>query len=138
MKRNSKTSVALHALAHLVKRQAPITSDELGKCLHTNPVVIRRVLGELKKKEIVTSEKGHGGGWVVNKHPSEISFSDVFNALGEKLIPNAPELDENDQCLIMKTLALVMRDFLNDAEQLLDEKLQKISLEDIVGNVSGT
>lgn len=132
MKKNSRSSVALHALAHLVKRQESITSEDLGKCLNTNPVVIRRVLGELKKNGIVASEKGHGGGWVVTKHPKQISFSDVFNALGEKLVPDAPQADKNEQCLIMKTLTLVMNDFLSDAELLIDKKLQKISLDDIV------
>lgn len=132
MKKNSRASVALHALAHLVKRQAPVTSEELGKCLQTNPVVIRRVLGELKKKGIVDSEKGHGGGWIITKHPKQISFSEVFDALGEKLVPEAPKLDEDEQCLIMRTLALIMSDFLSDAEMLLDKRLKQISLYDIV------
>ena len=132
MKKNSRASVALHALAHLVKRQAPVTSEELGKCLQTNPVVVRRVLGELKKKGIVASGKGHGGGWIVTKHPKQINFSEVFEALGEKLVPEAPQLDENENCLIMKTLALLMSDFLSDAEVLLDNRLKKISIHDIV------
>lgn len=132
MKKNSRASVALHALAHLVKRQAPITSEELGECLQTNPVVIRRVLGSLKKKGIVDSGKGHGGGWVIAKQPKQINFRDVFEALDEKLVPEAPELDRNEQCLIMKTLAVVMSDFLSDAEILLNDKLKKISIYDIV------
>lgn len=137
MKKNSKASVALHALAHLAKRQAPITSDELGSCLHTNPVVVRRVLGELKKKGIVGSEKGHGGGWIITKHPKQISFSDVFNALGEKLVPEAPAVDTTEPCLIMRTLALIMSDFLSDAEILLDKRLKKMSLYDVVDIDSG-
>lgn len=132
MKKNSRTSVALHALAHLVKRQAPVTSEDLGKCLQTNPVVIRRVLGELKKAGIVDSEKGHGGGWIVIKHSKQISFSEVFNALDEKLVPEAPKLDKDEQCLIMRTLALIMSDFLSDAEALLDNRLKKISVHDVV------
>lgn len=132
MKKNSRASVALHALAHLVKRQTPITSEELGKCLQTNPVVIRRVLGELKKAGIVDSEKGHGGGWVVTKSSTQISFSDVFTALGEKLVPEAPELEKDEQCFIMKTLAVIMSDFLSDAEALLDSRLKKISVHDVV------
>lgn len=132
MKKNSRASVALHALAHLVKRQAPVTSEDLGKCLQTNPVVIRRVLGELKKKGIVGSGKGHGGGWVVTKPPKQISFNEVFDALGEKLVPEAPKPDKDEQCLIMKTLALIMSDFLSDAEALLDNRLKKISVHDIV------
>lgn len=132
MKKNSRASVALHALAHLVTRQAPVTSGDLGKCLRTNPVVIRRVLGDLKKAGIVDSEKGHGGGWIVKKSPTQISFSDVFTALGEKLVSEAPQLDKDEQCLIMRTLALIMSDFLSDAEALLDNRLKKISVYDVV------
>ena len=132
MKKNSRVSLALHALAHLVKQRAPITSEDLGKCLQTNPVVVRRVLGALKKAGIVDSEKGHGGGWTVAKLPQQISFSEVFAALDEKLLPEAPELDQGEQCLIMKTLALIMSDFLRDAETLLDTRLKQISIHDIV------
>lgn len=132
MKKNSKASVALHALAHLIKQQAPVTSEALGICLQTNPVVVRRVLGELKKKGIVESEKGHGGGWIVAKDAKDISFSDVFHALDEKLVPAAPKLDNDEQCMIMKTLALIMSDFLSDAQALLDNRLKKISIHDLV------
>ena len=135
MKKNSRSSVALHSLVSLVKADRPLTSEELGECQNTNPVIIRKVLGELKKKGIVSSEKGHGGGWVVLKSPKEISFHDIFQALNESLLPPGISLDKDEHCLIMKSVAETMDDFLIDAKILLEKKFKKILLQDIVDGI---
>lgn len=132
MKKNSKTSVALHAIIHLIKSTEPVTSEKLGECLHTNPVVIRRVLGELKKAGIVASEKGHGGGWVVIKKPGDITFYDIFESLNDSLLPPPIALDNDEGCLIMRTIANTMEEFLTEADALLATKLKEISIDDVV------
>ena len=63
MKRSSRLSLALHALVHLHKQPGEaITSTTLAQCLMTNPVVVRRVLGELREAGIVAATKGYDGG----------------------------------------------------------------------------
>lgn len=114
----------------------PLTSEELGECHNTNPVIIRKVLGELKKSGIVASEKGHGGGWVIVKNPKEISFQEIFEALDESLLPPAMKLEKDEHCLIMKSVAGVMDEVLIDAEALLKKKLKKIKLENILNEIS--
>lgn len=135
MKRNSKVSVALHALIHLIKKAEPVTSEKLGECLATNPVVIRRVLGELKKADIVASEKGHGGGWVVTKDPKHITFYDIFESLNESLLPAPIVLGDDESCLIMETIANTMEEFLAEADTLLANKLKRISIDDVVQKI---
>jgi Rrf2 family protein len=135
MKRNSKISVALHALVHLTKRNEPITSQVLGECLNTNPVVIRRVLGELKALDIVSSVKGHGGGWLVTKDPKTITLYDVYDSLNERLLPSPFKLEDDDNCKVMNAIAGTMDDLLEEATKLLTKKLKKVSLEDIVKKI---
>ena len=135
MKKNSRTSVALHSLICLARADKPMTSEELGRCQNTNPVIIRKVLGELKKSSLVTSEKGHGGGWVALKSPKDVSFQDVFDALDESLLPPGLAIDKSEQCLIMKNMAGAMDDFLAEASALLSKKLKKIRLQDILEEI---
>ena len=125
MKKNSKISVALHAVLHMSLRGQKMTSEELAECLETNPVVVRRILGELKKAQIVDSEKGHGGGWVLVKNIKSLSFYDIFKSLNETLIPDSIDL-KDDNCLVMRTISNVMDEFLEEAQILLNKKLQKI------------
>lgn len=64
MKRNSRLSLALHTLGHMARDpEAMGTSSEIATHAGTNPVVVRRVLGRLRKAGLLISEKGHAGGW---------------------------------------------------------------------------
>lgn len=136
MKKNSKISVALHSLIHLIKSVGPQTSDELARCMETNPVVIRRILGELRKNGLVQSEKGHGGGWIMNAASDQISLYDVYKALDESLLPDSPTLEKNEKCVIIKTLVTTMDDFLVEANTILNQRLKNISLKDIADEIS--
>ena len=63
MKRDSKLSGVLHVLLHMAEAHGPVKSETMANMLHTNPVVIRRLLAGLRNQGFVQSEKGHGGGW---------------------------------------------------------------------------
>ena len=48
--------------------------EVLAKAMHTNPVVLRRVMAGLRDRGFVRSEKGHGGGWTLARDLSEITL----------------------------------------------------------------
>lgn len=132
MKRSSRLSLALHALVHLHKQpDAAMTSATLAQCLMTNPVVIRRALGELREAGLVASTKGHDGGWRLLRPAAEISLRAVYVAMGESLLIRT-ESDAGDiQCGIVRTVNAVMGDFIADAEALLAARLDRVSIADI-------
>jgi Rrf2 family protein len=132
MKRSSRLSLALHALVHLHKQpDEAITSATLAQCLMTNPVVVRRVLGELREAGIVAATKGHDGGWRLLRPASEISLRHIYAAMGETLLIRT-ESDPGDiTCGIVRTVNTVMGEFLADAEALLAARLDRISLDDL-------
>lgn len=132
MKRSSRLSLALHALVHLHKQpDMAITSATLATCLMTNPVVVRRVLGELREAGIVASTKGHDGGWRLLRPAEDISLFSVYAAMGESLLIRT-ESDPGDlQCGIVRSVNVVMGEFIADAEALLATRLARISVDDI-------
>src|SRR5689334_16708248 len=92
MKRSGRFLAALHMLAHLARESArPFTSEELADCLRTNPVVVRRTLAGLREGGIVTSAKGHGGGWALARPRTAVTLRDVYVALGERTEPPVTE-----------------------------------------------
>jgi Rrf2 family protein len=137
MKRSSRLSLALHALVHLHKQpDVAMTSTTLAQCLMTNPVVVRRVLGELREAGLVGSTKGHDGGWRLLRPAAEISLYAVYAAMGESLLIRT-ESDPGDvQCPIVRSVNAVMGDFIADAEALLAARLQRVSLDDIADQAS--
>jgi Rrf2 family protein len=137
MKRSSRLSLAIHALVHLHKQpDEAITSSTLAQCLMTNPVVVRRVLGQLRDAGIVGSTKGHDGGWRLLRPASQISLRTVYAAMGENLLIRT-ESDPGDiTCGIVRSVNSVMGEFLADAEALLAARLERVSLEDIARQAS--
>ena len=128
--------MALHAVLHLAKSSPqPMKSEELAGCIHTNPVVIRRILGKLRETGFVRSEKGHGGGWTLVKQAKEISIQDICSALDETLLPAYEYEEESEQCLIILSVGGIMRDFLQDSQALLASRLSRISLADFLVDV---
>ena len=137
MKRSSRLSLALHALVHLHKQPGEaITSTTLATCLMTNPVVVRRVLGELREAGIVASTRGHDGGWRLVRPAQDITLRAVYAAMGESLLIRT-ESDPGDvACGIVRTVNVVMGDFIADAEALLAARLERVSLDDIAKQAS--
>ena len=127
MKRDRKLSLALHILTHLAAEpERLLTSEELAVCLRTNPVVIRRALAGLREGGIVTSMKGHGGGWTLARLPAAISLGEVYLALGvPTLLAPAPEVNG---CLIQTIVDEALDGFYTEAETLLRNRLDGISL----------
>ncbi|WP_375452299.1 Rrf2 family transcriptional regulator [uncultured Devosia sp.] len=133
MKQSARFSVALHALVHLVDQPDAITSTTLAQCLMTNPVVVRRVMGALRAAGIVSSAKGHDGGWRLGRLPSEITLHDVQAALGERLLLRAASDPGDPGCAIVRSVDAVMTDFLIDAEALLAARLKRLTLAGLAG-----
>ncbi|KKC39664.1 hypothetical protein WH87_05815 [Devosia epidermidihirudinis] len=132
MKRSSRLSLALHALVHLHKQpDQAITSTTLATCLMTNPVVVRRVLGELREAGIVASTKGHDGGWRLLRPATDISLRTIYSAMGESLLIRTESDPGDRQCGIVRAVDTVMGEFIADAEALLAARLERVSLDDI-------
>jgi Rrf2 family protein len=134
MKRNSKLSSTLHILVHMAEtREHALTSEQLATFIHTNPVVVRRTIAGLRDAGIVTSSRGHGGGWQLGRAPEEISLAEISAVLGETLMPFSTE-PESPGCLVEQAVIAALEDFRRDAEKLLAEKLGRITLADLAAD----
>ena len=135
MKRNDRLSVALHVLLHMAERgDNPMTSAEMAACVDTNPVVIRRTFAGLREAGIVTSDKGHGGGWRLAKPPGEIALVDVQRALGERILPLAMH-EESPGCLVERAGIEAVDDALAEAERVVEARLASLTLADLAQRV---
>ena len=60
---SSRFIVAVHALSVLARftGKGPVCSATVAESVHTNPVVIRRLMTELEKADLVRSVAGRSG-----------------------------------------------------------------------------
>lgn len=133
MKRNSRLSLALHTLSHMAGEPDRVrTSSDIADHAGTNPVVVRRVLGRLREAGLLTSEKGHAGGWRLARSPQDISFADVYLALDERLVAS-DEISEAPACSVEHALQKRVSGVLEEIEQTLIQKLGETSISEVRG-----
>ncbi len=132
MKRNSRLSLALHTLCHMAGEPSRVrTSADIAEHAGTNPVVVRRVLGKLRDAGLLSSEKGHAGGWRLARAPNDITLADVYLALNESLVATA-EASDTPECSVEHALHQRVADVLEDVEKTLIHRLSETSILEII------
>ncbi|MEL7211594.1 MAG: Rrf2 family transcriptional regulator [Pseudomonadota bacterium] len=131
MKRNSRLSLALHTLSHMAGDPARTqTSADIAAHAGTNPVVVRRVLGRLREAGLLSSEKGHAGGWRLAREPQNITLADVYLALDERLVATSDE-ENPPSCSVEHALQKRVTGVLQEVEESLVKKLGETSIADV-------
>lgn len=128
MKRDSRLSDALHVLLHLYGAEKPLRSEDLAQAMHTNPVVVRRMMAGLRETGFVRSEKGHGGGWSLAVDATTMTLQDVYAALGAPHPFALGNRTESPGCLVEQLVNEALDDAFNEAEALLLARLSTVSL----------
>ncbi|MBZ9715440.1 Rrf2 family transcriptional regulator [Deinococcus multiflagellatus] len=128
MKRDSRLSGVLHILLHMAQHQGPLTSEMLAKAMDTNPVVVRRIMGRLRDKGYVRSEKGHGGGWTLGCDLTAVTLRDIYTALGCPSLLAIGNRTEAPGCLVEQAVNAALNQAFRDAEALLLARLGEVTL----------
>ncbi|QDU00359.1 Rrf2 family transcriptional regulator [Gimesia chilikensis] len=128
MKYDQRLSGALHLLLHLAETREAQTSATLAQALHTNPVVIRRLLAGLREAGYVHSEKGHGGGWTLTCDLSQVTLLDIYTAVGSPTLFAMANRNEQTDCLVEQTVNASLQDTFQEAETLLRTRLGEVTL----------
>lgn len=134
MKRDSRLSSVLHALMHMTEQEGPVTSEHLAQCLGTNPVVVRRTMGFLREAGIVTSGRGHAGGWRISGDLSAVTLRQLHAALGEPALLAIGNRNEAPECLVEQTVNAALEGTFAEAEALLLARFGEITLADLAGD----
>jgi DNA-binding IscR family transcriptional regulator len=94
----------------------------------THPVVIRRTLAGLRKAGLVTSNKGHGGGWSLSRDLEKISLLDIYQALDEPILIRQHRGTEIPECLVEQTVGRALNEIFQEAEELMIERFKELKL----------
>jgi DNA-binding IscR family transcriptional regulator len=135
MNRDSKLSGVLHVLLHLADADGPVKSETMATMMHTNPVVIRRILAGLRNQGLVQSEKGHGGGWRLSCDLSTVTLHDIYVAVGAPPMLALGNRTESPGCLVEQAVNTAMNHAFHDAEAVLLARFRDVTLAELRSNV---
>ena len=82
MQISSRFTIALHIFACVdtFKEEYKVTSDFLAASINTNPVIVRKILSQLKNAGLINVARGTGG-ITFTRPPADITFLDVYEAI---------------------------------------------------------
>ena len=124
-------AVATHVLTPLAGAPDEVRSAELlAGSAGANPVHVRRVLGALRRAQLVGSRPGVSGGWQLSRSAAEITLGDVWRAVqGDDpllgLHGAAPE------CSVGQRIQQALRDVDRRAALAVEDELARTSIADL-------
>ena len=135
MQISSRFTIAIHMLTCMetFKDEYKVTSEFLAASINVNPVIIRRILSQLKEAGIIEVKRGTGGASVI-KPLSEITFLDVYQAvecIEENTLFHFHE-NPNTACPVGRNIHNVLDGKLIQIQDALENELGKITLEDVM------
>jgi DNA-binding IscR family transcriptional regulator len=128
MRHDTRLSRVLQILIHMEKHEGAATSESIAAMLQTNPVVVRRTMAGLREQGYVSSEKGHGGGWVLARPLNEITLLDIYRALGAPELFSIGLAGDNPDCVIEQAVNAALFEAMTEAESILLSRFGNITL----------
>ena len=131
MRPDSRLPRVLHALLHLGEMEHPITSDQIGEMLAMNPSQVRRMMSGLRKAGLVSSTKGHHGGWVLERSLSEITLAEIYAALGAPQLFAVGLSQDSPTCLLERAANAATETALQAARNTFESALTDVNMADL-------
>ena len=133
MQISSRFTMAIHMFACIdTFSNQKMTSDFMAESIGTNPVIVRKILQQLKAAGLVEVARGTGGV-KVTKPLDQITFLDVYRAVEctpEEELFHFHE-NPNPKCPVGKNIHGILDKRLLEVQSAMEEKLSKMTLEDV-------
>ncbi|WP_400162030.1 Rrf2 family transcriptional regulator [Brevibacillus sp. TJ4] len=131
---SSRFSIAVHTLSLIALEPHDCTGDYIAGSVNTNPVVIRRIMGMLKKAGLVEVRPGVGGASLL-KQPEQITLLDIYRAVNVAEESQLFRIHDkpNIACPVGRNIEQVLQAELTDAQAAMEQRLAQTSLSQLIG-----
>ena len=136
MQISSRFTIAIHILicVELYGEDAPATSETLAGSIGAHPVVIRRILGQLRRAGLITVARGREGGAPIGRPLAEITLADIFHAvecIGCDTLFSFHE-NPNPACPVGRSIHTILDGHLAAIQQAMEERMEQTTLADVI------
>lgn len=138
MQISSRFTMAIHMFACIdTFKDQKMTSNFMAGSIGTNPVIIRKLLQQLKAAGLIEVSRGTGGV-TITRPLSEITFLDIYRAVECTPDENLFHFHENPnpQCPVGRNIHRVLDGRLQEVQQAMEQKLSEMTLADVKDDVA--
>lgn len=135
MQISSRFTIAIHVFACIAafEKESKITSEFLASSVNVNPVIIRKLLSQLKAAGLVTVQRGSGGTSIA-KPFDEITFLDIYHAV--ECVDNGELFHfherPNQKCPVGRNIHRILDGKLQQVQKAMECEMKKITLADVI------
>ena len=138
MQISSRFTMAIHMFACIdTFSDQRMTSDFMAASIGTNPVIVRKILQQLKAAGLIEVARGTGGV-TITRPLEQITFLDVYKA-----VECAPDEElfhfhenPNQKCPVGKNIHHVLDKRLLEVQKAMEEKLSEMTLADVKKDIA--
>ncbi|WP_043931957.1 Rrf2 family transcriptional regulator [Bacillus sp. EB01] len=134
---SSRFSVGIHILTLIEINKGGVSSSELlARSVNTNPAVIRKIMGMLKKAGLIKVQPGIAGAKLA-KDLSDITLLDVYKAVSVVKDNELFSMHENPNpdCIVGRNIQTSIEPLFFSAQTALENVLEKVTISDVVKDV---
>lgn len=134
---SSRFSVGIHILTLIeVNKDGVSSSDYLARSVNTNPAVIRKIMGMLKKAGLINVQPGIAGAELA-KDLSDITLLDVYKAVNVVKENELFSIHENPNpdCTVGRNIQNTIEPLFFSAQNAMERILENVTIEDVVKDV---
>jgi len=137
MKFSAQEEYGLRLLLRIGKDNSEngMTIPELSHLEGLSEANVAKILRILRLAGFVESSRGQTGGYKLSRESKEIKVADVLAVLGGKLYePSFCELHSGVESICTNSIDCSIRSLWKTVQTMLDQLLNKISLQDLLGS----
>ena len=139
MQISSRFTMAIHMFACIdTFTDQKMTSDFMAASIGTNPVIVRKLLQQLKAAGLIEVSRGTGGV-TITRPLDQITFLDIYKA-----VECAPQEqlfhfheNPNSNCPVGRNIHRVLDARLAEVQKAMEEKLAGMTLADVKRDIIG-
>jgi len=137
MSANTRFPVAVHVMTTLAYHDGrAVSSPQLAESVGTNPVVIRRTLGQLRRAGLVRALPGQAGGARLARPAGTITLLDIYTAVGGGSAFALPDKPEQKECPVSCGIKRLLAGVQAEADRAVAHSLARVRLSDMARDVA--
>ena len=134
---NNDLVTMIHCLTYLAVHEGQrFSSRQLAHNACSNPVIVRRLMSLANQADLITTENGPNGGYMIKVAPDQIDLGSLYILVGEDARQRKKFKESVDEvCMVANNIGSVMEKLQEEAIQAQINFYTSKSLEDVINDI---